>query len=311
MILEISSFLIILTYCSTICNCGDVSMQVNNDMIDYRMDYFGYQTYQNDDSNSEHYLECINILKNTDFKKYHPKVGRVKVEQLKKQVYENMKILFSDINLDVKYLDSKIFNACCFLDNKRMVLEKIANTINVFDVPVIYNKASARCCFNIPKDMFDVPITINCILLTKEDTEISYIHEIGHALVSRKKGIIENYLNSELIPIVMEFLYAYHHYGDKAVNRAIFQRLENMKFLLENSFYEEYLRDSYLVSGLLAIELFDRYRYSSLGKQQSILEQIKSVLIKEKVLEQFLDENHLSLDEKDVVKALKKTLELI
>lgn len=131
-----------------------------------------------------------------------------------------------------------------------------------------------------------------------ELTESSYIHEVTHTQISRR-GIIKNYLNSEVVPIFIELLNMYEAGSE-------IQRVGDFKRVLElmdhfSVLYTATLDDVnvegdlinssvYAVSILKAYELFIEYVCGTNSLKKYILNSIQNLFNGDLQLEEILDE---------------------
>lgn len=154
-----------------------------------------------------------------------------------------------------------------------------------------------------------------------EFTYLCYIHEIMHMELVRLKGSVENFFNSEIISMFMEFVYAYENSLTKEVfiknvaNRINYFLIELDKLYHyyhdENSGLNETnatICSKYIISTLKTFKLLDRYIVGSDLEKQFIMERIQEVLDGKKTLEDILKELDItyenSLDKNIFIKRL-------
>ncbi len=192
--------------------------------------------------------------------------------------------------------------------------------INPFKVPIRYVDKSylyGTISFQIPNILEDdflkqISLFVRWIELSKQTTifsPVSYVHEIMHLELTRIKGSITNYLHSELLSIFIELVYAYENNQDGILLRQVLiNRLNYFLYEFDNLFkyyyekekgldeYQASISSKYLVSILMALNLFDLYTHSPNSIKKEILNKIQQVLDGSKKLEDILNELDVSYD---------------
>ena len=222
-----------------------------------------------------------------------------------------------------------------FLSNKQLAKVLMDRRIqSVDDIPIIYNQSAKMVDpFLIPieydvNSIFGGSLTVQTVVtqdksffedllpklniyftnisMPKTLTSVaatSYVHEITHSQLESNKGIIENYYNSEVLTIFMEFLHSYEK-NPNVFQIDIVNRIQNMlanfysMFIYESgqknpereySEYDYFSDSKYLISILKAFQLFHLYETSSDSIKKYILEGIQKVFDGKITLEQFLE----------------------
>ena len=120
-----------------------------------------------------------------------------------------------ELNTSYKELVKNFYN--CYFDQNFSIIHKIPNEapriIDVFDLPVIDTDKDDSFIRVKPIDIDDNSYVLafeKIVLKNNNDifTAIKYAHEIAHALTERNVHAIGKF-DHELIPIVMELLFAY------------------------------------------------------------------------------------------------------
>ena len=192
--------------------------------------------------------------------------------------------------------------------------------ISPFKVPIRYVDKSylyGTISFQIPNILEDdflkqINLFVRWIELSKQTTifsPVSYIHEIMHLELTRIKGSITNYLHSELLSIFIELVYAYENNQDGILLRQVLiNRLNYFLYEFDNLFkyyyekekgideYQASISSKYLVSILMALNLFDLYTHSPNSIKKEIINKIQQVLDGHKKLEDILNELDISYD---------------
>jgi len=125
-------------------------------------------------------------------------------------------------------------------------------------------------------------------------TTFSYIHEITHTQLNHLNGCIKSYYHVEILSIFNELLYGYTK-GEKYLDTINAIRLNDIKeaivlLMTDESDYNNLLEACcYIVSTIIAYELFIKYYYSSISLRKEILFNIQRVFNGEITLQQLLD----------------------
>lgn len=270
-------------------------------MVDYRdkerkylrtlMDYHGFQEKKNYLEDNCTYNNCLKMVKSTDIIML-PYRKKAKIKKIVNEVREHSEFIFDDIDQDVIWMSNRKYKKHFSTYDNDLIIKKYSKVKNIFDVPV---KAGSKSCViynnHISDDPF-IPITINNIFLSRFSTDVDYLHEISHILVGRNRGIVENYLHNEFVPIFLELLYSNNKDKKLLLEETMASRINNMKNSLEYNFpRDSYLatkRDKYLISGLFAFNAFNQYQNFNVEQKQDMLNSLKEVLNGESTVESFL-----------------------
>lgn len=281
------------------------------DPLEYESRLFGYKTDEKYYLDFDSFNNCIHLLLNNEIIEYHPEFLKMRLRKLKKEVIENSKFILDGVDLNVYYMSEKDFGIYTWnVQDYEKNMIKHAKIKNVFKLPVCYGNQDCLE-FHLTIPYYDIPTLFKGISLTTYSSDASYIHEIGHALMQRKKKNIENYYHGEFIPTLLEQLYMYHNYGLAGVDQVTLLALTDSKMGLKSLCFDNYkteVRKSHLVSRLLAILATDRYIALSATEKQEMLNQLKSVLNCDLVLERFLENYQINFESDDIVKSLENRL---
>ena len=134
-----------------------------------------------------------------------------------------------------------------------------------------------------------------CTICTKE----IYVHELGHALINRYKGNINNLLNAEAFSIFMEKVSASDlDSSGNALDFKNFLRIIQVKHCLlekeiiefrEEGFESLLRKKTYILSSLYATALFDTYNKGSKKLKSEIDDSLGEVITGKAVLEDVFD----------------------
>ncbi len=241
--------------------------------------------------------------------------------------------------LTKKFLDNYIsLHNVGFLSNKK--LQNMVNKLNVssiYELAYVYNESA------VSLDPYKIPInyvhknvldgTLNVQTLVTEDekyfkelfpllniyftdidlsyyvTEITpacYVHEIIHSQLESHKGIIKNYINTEVLSIFFELLYTFE-YNKNIYNVILLNRINyiiscyNNMYRYKNNMskkyneYNYYSDAKYIVSTLIAFNLFDKY--INYNDKKELLINIQNVLNGSLYLEEYLKKYNATYDE--------------
>ena len=210
------------------------------------------------------------------------------------------------------------------IENYDEILQYIKNNIElvrVTDLPLLLNVSKNRNAYvsatwfysfdDLDKSFFEkIPNCVHSINLSGPCDELAktiYVHEMYHALLNRHKGSIKNLLDREFLSIFMEKVAAYDL--DSLSN---FLELKNLSRLLAikmnilDKTYDEYKGintnediigyEMYIISGLLATDLFNTYLKGSNRLRHEIDNSINEVLMGNGVIEDVLSKYEVSLE---------------
>ncbi len=196
------------------------------------------------------------------------------------------------------------------------IIEYINNQIElvrVTDIPVGLNLGNlkngyvANTWFYGPKAVKEefyekVPVCVREIVLDgdcDEGTKEIYVHELGHALINRYKGNINNLLNAEAFSIFMEKVSASDlDSSGNALDFKNFLRIIQVKHCLlekeiiefrEEGFESLLRKKTYILSSLYATALFDTYNKGSKKLKSEIDDSLGEVITGKAVLEDVFD----------------------
>ncbi len=252
-----------------------------------------------------------------------------------KSFYENKFKLFtvpyaSDLMLKVGLENREVSNLhelVCLYNESGLLIDPFKVPIMYVDKPFLYGTLS----FQIPNLLADdflkhIHLFVKWIELSKKTTPFSpvtYAHEIMHLELTRIKGSIGNYFHSELLSIFIELVYAYENNQDGILLRQVLiNRLNYFLFEFDNLFkyyyekekgideYQAAISSKYLVSILMALNLFDLYTHSNNLLKKEIINKIQQVLDGNKKLEDILNELDISYDNSLDCNIFKKQLHL-
>lgn len=238
---------------------------------------------------------------------------------------------------DISYLDSKklkkmdgfiISDVSELID----VYNRLGGYISPFDIPITYiNKdpyfATLEQHLNICDDkafLKKMRLYIRRICLSRKITNItglSYTHEIVHALLSREKGIIRKFNNSEVLSIFLELVYCFEgSFSDyelklleiRRVNYLLIEFDKLFKYFYDNdnkqiNKIEALISSKYVESIVVAMRLFIVYYEGSLNIKREILKNIQRVFDCSITLEEMLllyDIDFYNIDNNGIIKHL-------
>lgn len=213
------------------------------------------------------------------------------------------------ITLD--YLEEIIYNGISF--NNSMLVK-----ISPLDLPVEYITKSifSGSVYKILKLSDDVIfLGINLGRQVSKITLPAYIHELTHTQVDSVKGSVENYNNSELLPIFMEKLAALEVGGKNFLQtiedlRAYYTLNFLSSLILDNEPNEEDVVENtmYVESFLLANNLFYTYLDGDDYQKAQIIKKIQAVFDGKCTLEDVLNSMNINIENSSDSKVLEKSL---
>lgn len=182
----------------------------------------------------------------------------------------------------------------------------LCSSISPFDLPVYYmndllfNGKLSKMIINGEK----TNIVFLAIGLSRDVNKLilpAYIHEIVHTQVDSNIGIVQDYQDTEILPIFMEKLVSYTM--DKT--GGLLKNVEEIRFLhllksMSSLMIDKDLNDEdaieasmYIVSTLKALKLFDLYLY---GDSDKVLSGVQNVFDGKLSLDSFLDSFGVDLE---------------
>ncbi len=154
-----------------------------------------------------------------------------------------------------------------------------------------------------------IPVCISVIKIfgpCDECAKVMYVHEMYHALLDRNKGIANNLLYNEFIPIFMEKVAAYDlDNSGNLLELWNLKRLLSIKMCILDKEYEDFREknamdiiedETYIISGLLATGLFNIYIKGSDKLKREIDLSINEVLVGNKNIEAIIDKYEITLE---------------
>ncbi len=203
------------------------------------------------------------------------------------------------------------------------IIEYIKNNIElvrVTDIPLYLdsykerNGSTTTTCFYSSKDLEEsffekLPVCTHRISIfgpCDEFAKTTYVHEMYHALLNRNKGSLRNLLNKEFLSIFMEKVAAYDldNSGNLFELRNLYRLLSIKENIIEKTREEFNTRnaesitknESYIISGLLATDLFNTYLRGSNKLKKEIDLSINEVLMGNGVIEDVIDKYEVTLE---------------
>lgn len=143
----------------------------------------------------------------------------------------------------------------------------------------------------------------------------THIHEITHSLLDRHKGVVENYFNDEVLSIFMEKVAVSeldNNPDKRMVKISEIYRMADVKSNIEEQNKDSDKKTSkydsikYIQSSLLAGILFDRYENANESEKKRILSQIAKVLNGTKKLNEFIEDERLSIEGEEAKRYIDK-----
>lgn len=152
------------------------------------------------------------------------------------------------------------------------------------------------------------------ILLPRLDKKLAstiYAHELSHAQLVTKNGGTNSIFQEEMIPILMEFIFANELDNDKFTlkyvkNERLFSVLKFINLLSKGntlSFDKRVICEKYIISSFQALQLFDIYYRGNSFIKKEILKYIRDIFNGELIIEDLL--HKYSIDYNDNEKNLK------
>ena len=236
----------------------------------------------------------------------------------------------SDLMIKTNLQDRKVSG----IDELIKLYNESGTLISPYKVPIRYVDKSylyGTISFQIPNILEEnflkqISLFVRWIELSKQTTifsPVSYVHELMHLELTRIKGSITNYLHSELLSIFIELVYAYENNENGILLRQVLiNRLNYFLYEFDNLFkyyyekekgldeYQAAISSKYLVSILMALNLFDLYTHSNNSVKKEIMNKIQQVLDGTKQLEDILNELDISYDNSLDYNLFQKQLQL-
>lgn len=154
-----------------------------------------------------------------------------------------------------------------------------------------------------------VPVIMTNVYLNQRDVNInvSYMHEQTHLLLDRNKGIVDDFLKTEVLSIFMEKVSALRlDSSEKLLANVELMRQVHTKFILASlgkynvDLILSYELKKYIISAALADIMFNQYYSLSNIDRKCYLEEVEKILSNKKVLDDFLDEQNISVYSKQL-----------
>ena len=316
---------------------------MNNDNLKIYLKLYNFKTYESAYFDSKNYKNLRTFLidnltkKNIEF----PNIKICSYSSIKKVGKEIVEKHTDGINIKVPYtfedeLSSSViakFGQTLDENNIDEIISYIKQNIeykNITDIPVFTNRSHPKNGSIAIENIYDniekpayyekMPIIIKAISLQGICDDFSkgiYVHEMYHALSKRNKGYTDNYLYDETLSIFMERVAALD-ISESLVTPAILQRIIQTKInvldLTYNTFTEETGLNitepqKYILSFLLATNLFNIYMHSSNKGKKEIDNEINKILIGKQKLEDVLNKYEITPEQgANIVKRQIKTL---
>lgn len=279
------------------------------------VNYFGFESCDNYLCDNKAYNQCREILCDTtiNLKALQENTKKVRISKLKKEVYHKSYFLLENVDLSVNCMNFNDFKV--YIKNRDIsLLEKKKKSIDVFKVPVSYDDANLTN-YLIDVEMKSMPIlaesiSLNrCIQKNNLVLQSSYIHEIGHLLIQRKKKTIKNYVHMEFIPIMLELLYFYFNDEEEVLSANIIERLFHFQKSLSIDYISSHLYD---ISALLAFQTIEKYIDFNNQQKNEMLSRLKDCLNCDIQVETFMEDYGIGFnDTESSVKSFRKTMERV
>ena len=295
---------------------------------------YGYKYYKNPYLESEEYKRELARIEGLKLPTVGSiKLPKVELKKMQNEVAKFYMDKFKGLDFSVSSVSEKGHQELCeqfvFLANMfsadpsklaasalDLVKSKIKKT-SIFNLPVALfpNEVSMEGIIRkslpligLDEYLKSLPIIdVNIVLGGKLDrlSHGTYAHEIAHGLQERHKGVIENYYYGETLSIFMEKL-AIDNF-DRSPNKKVLKasevsrlsHLQSVSGKLADTDIDiekrgEYMK--YIVSGLTAGVMFDKYQsLDDQGKRRMLLN-VKSVFAGKKTVEQLIEDEQISLD---------------
>lgn len=286
------------------------------DQFDLKLKVYGYKKLDKSYLSKKSVIDTKSVIKELelpDTSLIHD--TGVNYKNINKQSRRILINLFPDLNRDVRVI--------AINDYHKLMLKAQTDTISLNEYLKSLHKASYRVdATNVPIT-FDsnyhctIAKTIKPLALLDNDSYleslpiyvsgfnmgsiqlsrlgvITHLHEITHTLLERNKGSVEDYYKSEMLSILMEKIAALEiDQTSVLLSKQNIYRYENLKRSID---YNDNDTHKYLLSTLLAEELFDKYKNGTEAYKHHILAQIHKVLSGELVLEDMLLSEGITLD---------------
>ena len=200
-------------------------------------------------------------------------------------------------------------------DNLYDYNEMAAKLVSPYNIPVSFvNKGlfygvlkHRRFLFDDEEYLKKAQIVLKGIVLSKmvtNFTPVGYCHELMHTALLREKGVVENYLDAEVLTIFTEFICALdsdssgHLLTCILVNR-MDNIVGNVMKLLENDFnynFEEYVCSQYFASSVKAFNLLNIYLNANNNVKKEMLRNIQMIIDGKKGLNEMLEKYDVNFE---------------
>jgi len=306
--------------------------------IERKMALYGYETYGTDFFNTKEYEELIiEFIKDKTKEEYNDNLSYRKLKLIKENAKNILIAQTKDINRLVPFISNPSKKEYKFTakygeadeENYDLYIEYLkrhTKFIDVTELPIkwkhknmkngLINKIYEQTTDIEKIKSFPIIFTDIRIMNQSNDLTVSVLnHEMTHALLGRNKGIINNMLHDELLPIYMEFLAAYNlDDTEKLLKKALKERI----LIVKSQIIEKYLNEfngfitpeesTYIDSTLYAIALFETYKNSSNKAKESITREVNKTLNGDRTLDGTLEALDITEEEgsKIMIKKLKE-----
>lgn len=286
--------------------------------IEFTCEFFGYESYQNYLCGNKAYEKCMNMILSLpeldiDESSFSHNKQPIKIQEM--NVRNKSHKLFHDVDLNTFYMDLDTYT---FYEKQGIdVLQEALNTKvdyrSIFDIPIGFDSV-AHIEYPINSLLPYAPIVVSNIYLNYRNVffEDDYIHELGHALVERKRGGKGHFVHSEFIPSFLSLLYLYENYYEDILNSRILDWLKEyyIRIIFPSSINKIIGGDPHLISGILSFEALEQYIESSSIQKKEMLERLKHCLNNHISVETFMNDYNIGFQSVEKsYKYLNKTID--
>lgn len=224
---------------------------------------------------------------------------------------------FATDSMVIKKLDGKDISSSLELvelyNSAGILISPFKVPVNYVDKPYYYGLTELQKTDCFDEDFLQrMTNFVKSIQLSNKISEFSslcHIHEVVHLQTERIKGIVTSYLNSEVLSIFLELVYAFEHDESGSMfRRSYLNRLNYFFVEFDDLFkYEQNgskkelefkaaISSKYIVSILIAFNLFDLYLKGGTLLRKVIMSKIQEVFDGKSTLEEILTELGISYE---------------
>ena len=285
--------------------------------FDMKLKVYGYSHCDKCLLSRENIIETSKLIKGLNLPDTS-KISDISINprNISKQSKKIINDLFPDLNRDINIISMNEY----FQIGLKLQAGKISMEEYLFELQKRSFKGDA---VNVPITFFDkyhctIGETVKPLVLIDNDTYlerlpiyvsgynlgsmkisrlsvVTHLHEVTHALLERNKGTVTDYYKSEMLSILMEKIAALEiDQTSVLLSKQNIFRYESLKESLNKTLDND--SHKYLLSTLLAEELFDKYENGTEAYKHHILAQISKVLSGELSLEDMLNNEGIILD---------------